>query len=357
MGTQDGCDKHVADGELVLLAVENDGAVALEDLEDGRADLAARRCDGAGAQAVELGADRRHDVAAGRRVDVAHCSVALLDCRRLAFVLEQELLGQRPVGEFPAIGADRRADRVLQARQRTQARMAPKPLAARKVRRGIVGHAIGAELEETDIHLLRERDVQAVDPGHRLVGVVVVSVEAPSGRQQKVAPAHAHRIAVDHRPDALALDHEAEGVLRMAMFRRRLARTEILDRGPERRADIGVTAEAGIGEPDGPPLATASDRHQLARLFGKRQELRPLPDMGDRLGFRMHRHQIAELRPERNQMLLLEPFVEGAQFRRVFRLHGMVDIGMIEFGIHGVCPLVEVMTVRLHRAGSAALRP
>ena len=57
---------------------------------------------------------------------------------------------------------------------------------------------------------------------------------------------------------------EAESVLRMAMLRRRLMRTKILDRRPERWRDIGLAAEAGIGKSNRSPLATATDRHQFA---------------------------------------------------------------------------------------------
>lgn len=99
---------------------------------------------------------------------------------------------------------------------------------------------------------------------------------------------------------AVALDHKAKGVLRVAVLRGSLLRSEVLDRDPEGRRDLGTTAEAEVGEADRAALAAAADRHESAGLLGERQELRPFPDMRDRLRLRMHRHQGAELGPERH---------------------------------------------------------
>ena len=212
--------------------------------------------------------------------------------------------------------------------------MAPEPLAARVERRGIVGDALGAELEEADVVLLRERDVEPVNPRHRLVGRVVVAVEMPARRQQEIAAAHAHRIAVDDGPHAFALDHEAEGVLRMAMLGRGLARPQILDGGPQRRADIGAAAEAGIGEADGAALAAAANRHEFARPCGKRVEPVPLPDMRNRLRRRHERHQIAGLGPERVQVLGGEVGVELAKRLGFLWAHVFAHGGGVRSGHH-----------------------
>ena len=46
-------------------------------------------------------------------------------------------------------------------------------------------------------------------------------------------------------------------------------------------------------------FAATANRHQLARGLRQRIEIGPFPDMGDGLGPRVARHQIAKLRPER----------------------------------------------------------
>ena len=64
---------------------------------------------------------------------------------------------------------------------------------------------------------------------------VVVRVPVPAGLRQEVAAAHRHRVAADHRPHALALEDEAEGVLRVPVLGRVLPRHQVLDRRPQRR--------------------------------------------------------------------------------------------------------------------------
>jgi hypothetical protein len=125
----------------------------------------------------------------------------------------------------------------------------------------------------------------------------------PAWGEQQVASRHAHRVAVHDRPDPVTLDHEAEGVLRVAMLGRGFSRPEILDRGPERGRDIGVWREPGIREAKRAALAASTHRNQLARLLGQRQKFGPFPQVRDRLRFGVHRHQVAQLGPERGLML------------------------------------------------------
>src|SRR5258706_570212 len=84
--------------------------------------------------------------------------------------------------------------------------MRPQPLGPGYLGSRLVGHALGPELEEPGIGVMDERDVEAVNPRHRLVGLVVVTVEMPTGGEQEVTAAHRDRIPVDHRPHPLALD-------------------------------------------------------------------------------------------------------------------------------------------------------
>ena len=91
-----------------------------------------------------------------------------------------------------------------------------------------------------------ERDVEAVNPHHRLVGLVVVTVEMPTRGEQEVTTAHRDRIPVDHRPHPLALDDETEGVLAVTVLRRRLLGAQVLNRRPQRRRHIRNAAQAGV---------------------------------------------------------------------------------------------------------------
>ena len=153
----------------------------------------------------------------------------------------------------------------------------------------------------------------------------MVAVEVPSRCEKEVAAAHAHRVAVDDRPDALALDDETEGVLRVAVFRRGLLGTEILDRTPQCRGNVGAATETGICQADRAPLAAAPDGHEVARPLSKRIQVRPLPDVRYRFGRRVHRHEVVDLRPQRHEVLFLEALVESAKLRRVLGMHRVVD--------------------------------
>src|SRR5260370_31487197 len=80
---------QVALSEVVLDAVDDRGARALEDLEDRGADLAPcyRGCPGA--EPVELGADRPHHVAAGRGVGEADRGVSRLPDTGVRFCFQR----------------------------------------------------------------------------------------------------------------------------------------------------------------------------------------------------------------------------------------------------------------------------
>jgi hypothetical protein len=99
---------EVAPADLPLALADPDGAGAVEDLPDRGADLATGRGGGAGAQPVHLGADGRHDVAAGGRVAEADHCVTGLDHAGMALGLEVELVAQCGVCVLPAVGGPTR---------------------------------------------------------------------------------------------------------------------------------------------------------------------------------------------------------------------------------------------------------
>lgn len=97
-------------------------------------------------------------------------------------------------------------------------------------------------------------------------------MEMPARSEEQIASAHAHRIAIDDSPDAFAFNDKAECVLRVAVFRGGLARSKVLNCGPERGRYISITAQTRIGEADCPSLAAATDWYEFARLLRERQE-------------------------------------------------------------------------------------
>jgi hypothetical protein len=202
----------------------------------------------------------------------------------------------------------------------TGRRPGPEPFRARAGRRRAVLDGVRPELEEPGADGVRERDVQPVQPGHGRVGLVVVAVEAPAGGEQEVAAAHRHRVAVDHRPDALALHDEPEGVLGVPVHRRVLARVEVLDGRPQRRRRERRPAQARVGQRDRPPLAAAAHRDEVAGPLGQPQQALPAPHVRGRGRARAGRHQVADLGPQRHQQRGLEAAVELVELGRGRRL-------------------------------------
>ena len=320
---RDGDEVAAADAPLAL--ADPHGAGAVEHLPHRGADLAAGGGGGAGAQAVHLGADGRHDVAAGGRVGEPDGRVPRLDDAGVALVLQRELRGERGVGVLPPVGRDRRARGGPGLCDRPQAGVGPEPLGAGPGGRRAVGDLVGARLEERGADVVDERDVEPVEPRHRPVGLVVVAVEPPAGGEQEVAAAHGDRVVVDDGPHALALDDEPERVLGVPVDGGVLARVEVLDRRPERRRGVGGAAEAGVGECDGAALAAAPDRYQLARALREPQQVLPAPHVRLRGRARAGRHEVADLGPQRHEQLLLEAAVELFEGGGALRLARPVD--------------------------------
>ncbi len=188
-----------------------------------------------GPQAAHLGADRDQGVLAGGGVGEAHSGVPGLESHLVRLRSPAPAVrsaprrcapsGRRPSGELGwsgwPIGRSPGWPHSRSPRERSG--------------RFTGGELVGAELEESRVQLGDERDVEAVEPGHRLVGDVLVLVEGPARRQQQVTAAHRHRVPVDVGPHTLAVDDEPEGSLAVAVRGGDLARAQVLDRGPQGR--------------------------------------------------------------------------------------------------------------------------
>lgn len=228
-----------------------------------------------------------------------------LDHPRDSLGLQLQLCGEGGVGVLPAVGGQRGVVSVGPA-DRAQARVGPQPLTARTLGRGPGGQLVGPELEETGVQLGDQRDVETVDPRHGLVGDVLVLVEGPARCQQQVAATHRHGVPVDVRPHALAVHDEPEGPLTVPVRGSDLARSQVLDRGPERGGGVRQAGQARVGQCHGPALTAPPHRHQLSGALRDRQQPRPRPQVRDRGRSRRRRHEIVALIPEWHQARVLE---------------------------------------------------
>ena len=101
-----------------------------EDLPHAGTDLAPGLADRAGPQRVELGPDRRHDIAAGGGIAEPHRRMTGAHRRRVPLTFDLQLLGKSPIGVLPPVRRERRTPSCTQERYRLQARMAPQSLCA-----------------------------------------------------------------------------------------------------------------------------------------------------------------------------------------------------------------------------------
>ena len=93
-------------------------------------------------------------------------------------------------------------------------------------------------LDEGSVEHLDDGDVEPVEPEHRLVGVVAVVVPGHVGGDDEIAGMHGRALAVDAGVGALALQHEAQRRLRVAVRARDLVGHHELHAGVERGGDL-----------------------------------------------------------------------------------------------------------------------
>ena len=162
---------------------------------------------------------------------------------------------------------------------------------------------VGMVLEEDRLERDHQRQVEPVEPDHRLVAVVVVVVPLPVRGEDQVARLHLAGVAVDGRVDARARHHEADRGGRVPVGGRALTRAEELDRAPERRAREREAVQPRVREREHAPVAAALDRDDLARALGERQHGVPLPEPGQGARERHVRHDLALQAPQRLQIV------------------------------------------------------
>ena len=92
---------------------------------------------------------------------------------------------------------------------------------------------LGIALHEARVEERDDRDVEAVEPHHRLIARVAVVVPRPGRRDDEVAGMHRDALAVDRGIRAGAFDHEAQRRLRVAVARRDFAGHDELQAGIE----------------------------------------------------------------------------------------------------------------------------
>ena len=185
------------------------------------------------------------------------------------------------LGVRPRVAQERRVQRVALLARRRQPAGGVELLGEAVPPHGLL--RVRVVLEEDRLERDHQRQVEPVEPHHRLVAVVVVVVPHPVRREDQVAGLHLARVAVDRRVDARARHHEADRRGSVPVRRRVLARAEVLDRAPEGRARERQPAEPRVREREHAPVAAALDRDDLAGALGEGEDRVPLPEPRDRV--------------------------------------------------------------------------
>ncbi len=221
-------------------------------------DRAVGRAVGAGGktfrQQLDKGADRRHREIAARRVDIPQL-VAVAGIGVLVAAQNLEQFARAGIG---VIEHRRGLGRGLPV-DRHQIVGKPRGVVALGPGDGL--HIASARLGEARVEQAHDRDVEPVEPDHRLVGLVAMVVPGPGRCDHEIAGQHRRALAIDRGIGALSLDNEAQCRLGVAVRRRHFARQDQLQPGEQRMGDRGLALEPGVFE----------DQHPARRLLGADQ--------------------------------------------------------------------------------------
>jgi hypothetical protein len=221
------------------------------------------------------------------------------------------------------VSASRARVRVVEDRRRTWRRTLIDRKQVRAVARlRITGRArdglfvLVVVLGERSIEELDDRNVQPVEPEHRLIRLVPVVVPRHRRRDDEVAVVHPRPLAVHGRGCAVALEYEAERALGVAMGRCDFARQHELDPGIEIGRDLRLAAQPGILEDEHAPLGFFC-RNPPPGLDHRGPNIRERPRgrlaAADRFGC----DEFRERPPQRRHVLLTDALVERQTLRRL----------------------------------------
>ena len=288
-------DEGVARAEVEALAADLGRAAPFDHAVDRAVGRAMRLAGKALGQQLQVRPDGRHRRAAGQRIDVAQL-VAQPGIGRLLLLQ----LGQRLAAARIGVVEDRRGGRAVVVPHRHHVVAEARQAVAFGPRH--VLHLGVVVLGEAGVEEAQHRDVQAVQPhhrlGHALDALVAMVVPGPGGRDDEVARVHGGALAAHRGVGALAVDDEAQRRLHMAVRGRDLARHDQLQAGIERLGDRGAARDRRV-------LQHQHAAHRLlggderGRLHQQRADLVVAPERRHAGRLRLARHQGVQRFPQR----------------------------------------------------------
>ena len=166
---------------------------------------------------------------------------------------------------------------------------------------GRVLHLIVGIISERGFEEIDRREIEHVQPQHRLLRRIAVVVRGPVGGDHEIARRHESLLALDGRVGALAVEHEADCRRDVAMGRRHFARQDHLDAGKQRVGDTRLAAHGRILENEHPTLRLIG-ADQAARLDHQRFHVVVVPDVRHAAGDRLLGHDRLHHLPERGHV-------------------------------------------------------
>ena len=178
-------------------------------------------------------------------------------------------------------------------------------IAVERVAVGVVGllHPLVGMVGERRLEMIDRRQVEHVEPHHRLLARIAVIVRRPVGGDDEVAVRHHRLLAFDRGVGALAFQHEADGGGDMPMHVGDLARQNELDAGEQRIGHARLARHAGILQHQHAALGLLGADH-LAGLQHQLLDVAEIPHHRLALRLRLRRHQIFQHLPQRRHVEL-----------------------------------------------------
>ncbi len=327
-----GHDEGVARPELEALARDLGAAMAFDHAVDRAVGRAVRLAREALGQQLQVGGDGRHRRAAGQRVDVAQL-VAQPGIGR--FLLLQ--LGQRLAAACIGVVEDRRGLRRMVVPHRHHVVAEAREAVALGPRH--VLHLGVVVLGEAGVEEAQHRDVEAVEPDHRLHhaldALVAMVVPGPRGRDDEVARVHGGALAAHGGVGPLAVDDEAQRRLHVAVRGRHLARHDQLQPGIDRLRDRGVAGQRRVLEHQHAAHGLLGG-DQVGRLHQQRADLVVAPQRGHAGRLRLARHQRMQRFPQRREVQRADAVVVVAALIRIGgRGAGGGGVHGVSLAVHG----------------------
>ena len=182
---------------------------------------------------------------------------------------------------------------------------------------------------ERGVKELHHRNIEPVEPEHRLGSFVGMVMPGHRRRNDKIAGLHRGALAIDSGIGALALKDKTQRRLAVPVRWRDVARDHHLYSGKQRGGDLRLAAQPGIFQHQHPPLGFLGG-DQLARFGHVVADCIEFPQMRPAGALRLRRDQLAHHVPQCRKIFAVDLAVERLAFRRLL------------YGFHGEPPVVLV---------------